>query len=225
MRDAERRQAVLICGVENGLALPDQRIDVEDVPRHELLEDVERALIAQAVDRRPELLLPFDPMNADGRGIGPRLEHPWQRYVVSESVDRVVVHDRHEIGHENALVARADAHRELVAEVARGRLTHSGHAQVLAQERRHLDVEVVERDDPVQDPAARDMTDALEQAVAGDVAGNIEGVVDGLARPVGVLQGVDRQQQHGAALTLALADELLAFFVRGDAQNRHRPVF
>ena len=55
-----------------------------------------------------------------------------------------------EVGHEDALVPRAHAHRQLVAEIARGGLAHAGHAQVLAQQRRRLDVEVVERDDAIE---------------------------------------------------------------------------
>ena len=65
----------------------------------------------------------------------------------------------------------------------------------------------------------------FSRSVAGDVAGNVEGLVDGLARPVGVLQGVDRQQQHGAALTLALADELLPLFrTSRRTESSDRPV-
>ena len=41
------------------------------------------------------------------------------------------------------------AHGQLVAEPARGRLAHARHPQVLAEHRGHLDVEIVERDDPV----------------------------------------------------------------------------
>ena len=73
-----------------------------------------------------------------------------RRHALGKPVDRVVVHDVHEIGNEDALVAGLDAHRELVAEVPRRRLAHARHPQVLAQQRRHLDVEVVERDDAVE---------------------------------------------------------------------------
>ena len=47
-----------------------------------------------------------------------------------------------------------------------------------------LDVEVVERHDPIDLPGARDMADALHKVVAADVSRDVEELGDGLARPV-----------------------------------------
>ena len=118
----------------------------------------------------------------------------------------------------------AGAHRQLVPEIARGGLPHAGNAQVLAEQRRRLDVEVVERDDAIERAGAGQVADALQQVVARDVAGDVEELVDRLTWPVGLLQRIDGQQQNRAALFLALAQELLPLLVRGDTQNRQRPV-
>ena len=63
---------------------------------------------------------------------------------------RFVIDDVHEFRAGDAGGARARAHRQLVAKAARGGLAHARHVQVLAQHRRRLDVEVVERDDAIE---------------------------------------------------------------------------
>ena len=149
VRDAEGRRAVLVRGVEDDVALPDQRVDVEDIAFDEALEQVERAPVAERVERRPQLLDPLDAGDADGRRVRARLEHPGAGHAFGKPAHLVVVHRVDELGHEHALVPRLDAHRQLVAEIPRRRLAHPGDPQVLAQQRRRLDVEVVERDDAV----------------------------------------------------------------------------
>ena len=112
---------------------------------------------------------------------------------------RGVVEDVDELGDEDAGVPRADAHRQLVAEIPRGRLAHAGDAQVLAQEGRGLDVEVVEGDDAIEAFGAGQVADALDEVVGRRALAHVEDVVDGLARPVGRGQRIEREQQDAAA--------------------------
>ena len=185
--------------VEDRLTFPHDRVHVKDIPGDEPLDQVKRPTIAERLDRGPELVLTLETVDPDGRGVRPRLQHPGRRHPFGKPPNRGVIHDMDEIGDEDAVIARADAHRQLVAEVAGGRLAHAGHAQVLAQQGRGLDVEVVERDDAVERPRARQMADAFQQILPRDVARDVKGLVDRLARPVGILQGVDGEQQDACS--------------------------
>ena len=118
----------------------------------------------------------------------------------------------------------ARAHRQLVAEVARGGLSHARHAQVLAQDRRRLHVELVEGDDAVDVLGLRHVAEAEHHVV--DVPGlvdigNVEDFVDALARPGGVFQAVRGDQQHAAALAPALLQEFGALVIACQADNRY----
>ncbi len=83
----------------------------------------------------------------------PRLQEPGRRHAAAELADAFVVEHVHERRHRQAIVLRLDPHRQLVAEVPRRRLAHAGNAQVLAQRRRLLEIEVVERHDAVDGDA------------------------------------------------------------------------
>ena len=116
-------------------------------------------------------------------------------------------------------------HRQLVAEVARGRLAHPRHPEVLAQRRRLLEIEVVERDDAIERHAARQMAGPEDQIVELPplvVVLHEEDVVEAVARPLGVAQALGRHQIHARALALGLAQEFLALVVRRDAENGQR---
>ena len=115
--------------------------------------------------------------------------------------------------------ARAAPHRQLVAKPARRRLAHAGHEQVLAQHRRELDVEVVERDDAVDALGAGEVRGALADVVERHVAADVVERVDRVARPVGVAQLLLGQEQHAAPLALALAQELVTLAVGRDAEQ------
>jgi len=120
----------------------------------------------------------------------------------------------HEVRNQDAEVARLHPLGELVAEIPGGRLAHARYPQVLAQQRGGLDVKIVEGDDPVDAVSPSDVADALQQVFAADRPRHVEGFVDDLAGPVGIAEGVRRQQQHAAALAFALPQELLAFLRR-----------
>src|SRR5262249_42842408 len=96
-----------------------------------------------------------------------------------------------------------------------------GHLQVLAQHRRHLDVEVVERGDRVDPVLSSDRVHRLFDLHVGGTACDRMNLVDRVTRPRGGGKRIDRQQQNGAAETAALAQERLALEIRGDAEDGH----
>ena len=161
----------------------------------------------------------FEPLDADRRGRRARLQHVRAGHLLGELRDPAVVQDVNEVGHEDAGVARLHAHGELVAKVAGRRLAHAGDPQVLAQQGRRLDVEVVERHDAIDLPRARDVADALQQVLAPDVARDVEELLDRLARPLRIAQLVGRQQQHAVPFPMALAQELVTLLEGRDAQQ------
>ena len=122
----------------------------------------------------------------------------------------------------DAGVAGPHAHRQLVAEVARGRLPHPGDPQVLPQQGSGLDVEVVERDDAIDRLGAGEKADAFDELVRWRPDPHEEDVVDGVARPVGSGEAVERQQQDAAALPAALTQEVVPLLIGRDAEHRQR---
>ena len=133
-----------------------------------------------------------------------------------------VVQDVYEVGDEYAVLARLDAHGELVSEVARRCVAHAWDAQVLAEGGARLDVEVVERDDAVDLARAREEADAAHEVFELVVGGQVEELVHVLAWPVGVAQLLHRDGQHAAAEPLALAQELLPLLEGDDAEDCER---
>ena len=136
--------------------------------------------------------------------------------------DVLVIHDGHEIRHADIAIERSHAHGQFVAEIAHGREAHARNAQMFAQRGSSLHVVFVERNDAVEFVCARQMGDGLHDIGEGNFSRKVEGVVETLARPVGIAQFLRRQQNHAAALALALAHELLALFVGGNAEESER---
>ncbi len=133
--------------------------------------------------------------------------------------DVAVIKHGNEIRHAHAAIERLHAHGQLVAEIAHGRQAHAGHAQVLAESCGGFHVVFVERDDAVDLLRAREVRHSPHNVGERNFGGEIERVVEAFARPVGIAQLLRRKQEHAAALALALAHELLSFFVGGDAEK------
>jgi hypothetical protein len=74
----------------------------------------------------------------------------------------IVVEYVHKFGDENPVISCFDAHRQFVAKVARSRVTHAGHTQMLAQSSGRLDIEIVKRDNSINRVGARQITCALD---------------------------------------------------------------
>src|SRR5205085_2182361 len=113
-------------------------------------------------------------------------------------------------------------HRELVAEVARGGLTHAGNANVLAQTRDELDVVVIERRETVDLPRAAEITECVDDRLRVLEVGEREHLVDVLAAPWFVELLLDCQEDDGAPFLLTRLDELVSLEIRRDADDRDR---
>ena len=204
------------------LPVEDDRVHVKHVTGHELLEHVLGKGVTRCVDRLPQLVGRVHLVNSDRRRLGARLHHPRWRHAGRPLPDRLGVEHVDERGAGDPRAPRPPAHRELVPERAAGRLPHAGHEQMLAQHPAKLHVEVVQRHDPIDPFPAREVRGSLANVVVGHVAPDVEELVDRLARPVGLAQLLLGEQQHPAALPLALPQELVTLEVGGDAEQRQR---
>src|SRR5581483_966829 len=175
---------------------------------------------AKGIERRPQLVGVSELFDPDGRGAEPRLEYPGRPDARDEFAQPVVVDDFDEFRDQHALFLRLNAHRQLVAEMARRGFTDARNPQVFAQRRRRLDVEFIERHDAVNLPRPGEVADGVNDVGFLRRVGHHKDFVNTLARPAGLGQLFRRQQQHGAALPLALAHELLTFFVTRQTENR-----
>ena len=219
VRDDEGRRLVAARAREPHLQTKDGRIDVKDVTGDELLEQVVGAAVAERLERAPEFRRGLQAPDAERCGLGTRLEDPRRRDLASPARDVRVVQRVHERRTRQPRAARAPPHRQLVAEPPRGGLAHAGDEQVLAQHRRQLDVEVVERDDAIDAFGARQVRGTLADVVERHVPTDVVERVDGVARPVGVSELLLGQEQHPAPLPPAFAQELVTLPVGGDAEE------
>ena len=210
---------------EEDLALVHDGIDVEDVAGDEALQQVIRLLVAQALDNGPEFVLGMHFADADGAGHRPRLQHPRRRYAIEERRKLSVIQHVDEVGHVQPRLGGAHAHGQLVAEVARGGLAHAGDAQVLADHGGQFDIEIVERHDAVEHARARQIADGVahvDWVPLSAAIRQVEDLVDRLHRPVRfMLQAFGGDQHYRPALAFAFANEIVALFVAGHAENRH----
>ena len=132
-----------------------------------------------------------------------------------------------ELGYSQPFIAGLGAHGQLIAKVSRRAVAHAGHAQVLAQGRRRLHVEVVERNDAVDLLGARHVADAQQHVLHLPLllhVRDVEGLVNAVLWPRLVGDAVRGQQQHSGALPAALANEVEAFEVAGETEHGQPPV-
>ncbi len=90
---------------------------------------------------------------------------------------------------------------------------------MLAQHRSRLDVEIVERDDPIDVLGLGQVSRALADIRLGHVPADIEERVDGLPRPVAVAELLLGQEQDPAPEPVALAQEVVSLPVGGDTEE------
>ena len=219
VRDVERRVAVLVALGEDQGAAADDAVEVIDVAGDEALEQIERSLVAERVDRRPGLGARAQLLHADRRCLRARLEDPRRGHRVEIAIEGSVVQDVDELRHRDAAGAGPDPHRELVAEVARCRLAHPADAQMLANQGSGLDVEIIEGDDAVDGFLAGEVRDTLEEGGPVDVARHVERLIDGLVWPQRVAQAIVGEEQDTAAEVLGLAHEVVTLLVGRDQQH------
>src|ERR1700676_4446170 len=136
-----------------------------------------------------------------------------------------MVQDVDEIGHVEPRFPGFHAHCEFVAEVASGGLSHAWNAQVLTQQGGNLDIEVVERYDPVEDASAGEIADGIHRMRAVPfviLVGHVEDLVDRIHRKFRLAleaQGCD--EHYPRALTFRLGQEVVAFVVAREAEDSH----
>lgn len=192
---------------------------MKDISGNEALEKVVGLLVAELVERAPQLFLRIDMHDTDCRGAGARLQQPRSGHIAEEAMDLFGVEDAGELRHGHAGIARTLPHGELVAEEAGRRLTHAGQAQVLASQSGGLKIEFVEGNDPVDAVLAHDAVDVAEYVVRRQVLGHRDEAGNRLARPVGVMELVHGKQCDLDAEVGGFAQKSLAFFVGADAKD------
>src|SRR6204780_2358743 len=222
VRSIERRRAVGVGLGENDFAFGNDAIHVEDVAGYKLLEQVMRLFVAQLIEQRPQIRGGMNFLHADARSLRAGLQEPRRIHARHKFLQSGVIEHVNKFRDVDAVLFRAAAHGQLVSKMAHGGEAHAGNAQVFAKRGGVFHVEFIERNDAVNRLPARHVTDGVDDRPGGQVRGHVEHFVDRFARPVAVAEFFYRKQQHAAALVFAGAQEFLAFFVGGDAENRQR---
>jgi len=91
MRSIKRRSAIGMRLCENNAALGNHTINVIDRARNELLEQIERLLIAEMVKQRPKLFRRMNLFHADAGSLRTRLEQPGAGHSRHEPAKIVIV--------------------------------------------------------------------------------------------------------------------------------------
>src|SRR5260370_6285141 len=120
MRSIERRCTVRVSLGEGNTALPNHAIDMIDRPGNELLKQVERLLIAELVEPRPELFLRMNLFHADAGGLRAWLEQPRTGNPGPEFAKMIVVENVDEFGDEDAFFPGPPATRQRVTKITNG---------------------------------------------------------------------------------------------------------
>src|SRR6266852_2243433 len=131
-----------------------------------------------------------------------------------------IVEDRGELRYSNAALAGTDAHCELVAEVPGERFAHARYSHGLPQQRGHFEVELIERHDAVKPVLASQVADSVQDLSRSEALRHGEEFGDAGARPAGVLELVDGEENYVHAETRHLFHKELALLVGANAENR-----
>jgi hypothetical protein len=131
----------------------------------------------------------------------------------------VVIQDAAELRNQESSVARARAHGQLVT-IERGDAQgHSREAPVLANRRRGLHVEFIQRHHAIEPPLPRHPRNGVENLLARQVLRHQRHVFKALARPVAVFMLVDGKKRGPDSHVGTLAHEILALLVGSDTEN------
>src|ERR1700723_1552073 len=98
MHGLHRGLAVFVRCAEENLAVPGDTFDVKDLAGDEAFKDIVRLKVAELVEDGPEVVWRLDFADADGGGVGARLQQPWSGYIAEEAVQVIVVEDTGEFG-------------------------------------------------------------------------------------------------------------------------------
>src|SRR4051794_5313786 len=101
MGDLERRTAVAARDCEANLASEYDRIHVEDIAGHEVLDQVIRLQISKLFEKRPDVFRVIQLAYSDSPCHRSRFDEPRCRHAVKESSEIAVMEDRRELRHGN----------------------------------------------------------------------------------------------------------------------------
>src|SRR5882762_2103107 len=220
----ERRRAIGVSFGEGNTALGNHAVDVIDHARNEFLKQIERLLIAELVQPVPQLVGVMNLFHADAGGLRAGLEQPRTRNPRHEFAKIIVVENVDEFGDEDAFLSGSLAHGQLVAKIANGSEAHSGDAEMLTEGGDVLHVEFIERNDAIDGLRPGNIAHGVKEILQRKLFRHGEDFVDTFERPRYVAKFFDGQEKDTAAERFAGSDELLALFVRTNAENGERPV-
>src|SRR5579884_1804922 len=220
VEDVERRTRILVRLGKDDPAIPNQRVDMEDIAGDEALEEEVRLAVAKIVEYRPDVVGVLDATDADGRDFRSGLEEPGAGNVGQVGAETVVGERRREGRNRHAGPASADAHGEFVAhELCRAR-PETGEAEMFAERGGGLDVVVVKSHDTIDNLGAGKIADAVDNVRYPRQVRHGVQLVDRLARPGGFLERFDGQEDRPRPASFGFADELRALFIAGEAEDR-----
>src|SRR6266699_3102514 len=223
MRGIERRRAISMSFREDNATLGNHAINMKDRAGNELLQQIERLLIADLIQPGPEFVGRMNLFHANTGGLRAGFEQPGTGNAGHEFPKTVVIEDVDEFGHEDARLAGPRAHGQLVAKIADRGETHTGNAEMLAQRRDILHVKFIKRDDAIDGMGSCRVTYGINQILQWKLFGHGEYFIDAFERPRCMAKFFDRQEKNTAAERLASADKFLTLFVGTDAENSERP--
>ena len=219
MRGIERRRAISMRLSEDDGALRDDTVNVIDGARNELLEQIERLLVAEPIEPGPEFFGRMNLFHADAGGLRARLEQPGTGDARHEFPERAVVENVDEFGHKDTRFSGLRAHGQLVAKITDSGEAHAGDAEMLAEGGNVLHVKFVERDDAVDGLRPRGVAHRVDQALERQLFRHGENFIDTFEWPIGVAELFDGQEKHAAADRFASADEFLTLFEGSDTKD------
>jgi hypothetical protein len=173
----------------------------------------------ERLDAAPHVLGLLHLADARSRHVRARLQDPRRLDAPHELAHLLIVEQVYELRHAYPCVARLRPHRELVAEGPRRRCFHPRQVKVLADEGGRDHVELFEGEDAVEPVGSRELCDDVRDEFGARVVGQRQDVVERLAGPVLVRGLLARDEDDARALPLALAQELFALEIAGDADD------
>ncbi len=157
---------VLMHRLELHLAIVHNRIHMEDVTGHKLLQQVAALLVAQIVQDAPQLLWLFDFANPQRRRFRAGLQQPGRRNTFHKVAKLVVIQHSAKLRHQVAKRSREHPHSQLVAIATSSSCPHAGNTHVLANLRRSFQVELIQSHNAIESPTSRHPRDSIQNLLA-----------------------------------------------------------
>jgi REP element-mobilizing transposase RayT len=178
-----------------------------------------RLQVVQGVECAPYLFLVMQLLDADGRCFHARFEYPGWRALREEIADAVVRENARKRRHQDSAFLRFYAHRQFVAEKARGAFVHPGQPQMLTERGRHFNIELIERNDARDVLGAREVADRVDDVDSIVEVGHEVDAIDRIVRPGRFLERIDREQEGARAEGAAFPQEVVTFVEAGERED------